>query len=105
MSFEYLDQEELQFLDDGAKEAYNAYRRKFESEDWQQTVSWAEEQIEAVQQRELQAKSWDQIQFQRGTRYAYQEIVNLEGSVENQFRELVRTAQSRRIAEDEGDNE
>ena len=102
---EQLTQEELIFLDDGAKQIYNAYRRKFESEDWQQTVAWAEAQVKAVEGRELQAKSWDQIQYCRGQRASYQEIINLEAGIENQFIELVRAAQAKALAEDEAENE
>jgi len=102
---EQLSQEDIIFLDDGAKQIYNAYRRKFESEDWQQTVAWAEAQVKAVEGRELQAKSWDQVQFCRGQRASYMEIVNLEAGIENQFIELVRAAQAKQIADDEGENE
>lgn len=100
-----MEQEDLVYLSDDAQEAYMAFQRKFESDDWNQTVEWAKTQIEMVKDRELSAKSWDQIMFARGSRFSYEEIVNLEASVENQFIELVRSAQARAIAEDEQEHE
>ncbi len=100
-----MEQEELIYLSNDAQEAYMAFQRKFESEDWIQTVEWAKTQIDLVKDRELSAKSWDQVMFNRGARYSYEEIVNLEASVENQFKELVRAAQATAIAEDEQEHE
>lgn len=100
-----MEQEELVYLNGDAQEAYMAFQRKFESDDWIQTVEWAKSQIESVLDRERSAKSWDQVLFNRGARSSYEEIVNLEASVENQFKELVRAAQESRIAELEQEHE
>lgn len=100
-----MEQEELVYLDAGAQEAYMAFQRKFESDDWIQTVAWAKTQIESVKERELSAKSWDQVIFNRGARSSYEDIVNLEASVENQFKELVHEAQAKQIAEEEQEHE
>lgn len=100
-----MEQDDLIYLSNDAQEAYMAFQRKFESDDWIQTVEWAKTQIEMVKSRELSAKSWEHVLFNRGARSSYEEIVNLEASVENQFLELVERAKAAKIAEDEGEAE
>lgn len=100
-----LDQEDMQFLSDDAQEAYNAFQRRFESEDWKALVEWAQDNANQCMARQLVATKWDDILLCRGEARAYSNIVDLETSTENQFLALVHEAQSKAIAEVEGDHE
>jgi len=96
-----MEQEDLRYLDDGAQEAYMAFQRRFESDDWKSLIEWAESQAAQAASRQLAAQSWDQFLTARGTRTAYQEIINLETTIENQFKNLVDEARELQIAEAE----
>lgn len=100
-----MDQDDLKYLDDGAQEAYNAFQRRFESDDWKTLIEWAEEQAAVAASGQLAATSWDQVLVAKGKRLAYMDIIQLETTIENQFLNLVAEAKEMRIAEDEGANE
>lgn len=100
-----MDQEDLVYLDDGAQEAYNAFQRRFESEDWKALTEWAEEQAARAATDQLAATSWDQVLIAKGKRMSYMDIIGLETSIENQFLNLVAEAKEMRIAADEAENE
>lgn len=100
-----MNQEDLIYLDNAAQTAYMAFTRRFESEDWKTMVEWAEERASAAGLRQLNATTWDQANIARGSRQAFQEIVNLENDVENQFITLVAQAKEAQIAEDETEHE
>lgn len=100
-----MEQDDLRYLDDGAQEAYNAFQRRFESEDWKTLIEWADEQASAAAASQLAATSWDQVLISRGKRLAYIDIINLETSIENQFLNLVAEAKEMSIAKDEEDAE
>lgn len=93
-----MDQDDLRYLDDGAQEAYNAFQRRFESDDWKTLIEWAEEQAAVAASSQLAASSWDQVLVAKGKRLAYTDIVNLETTIENQFLNLVAEAKESQIA-------
>lgn len=100
-----MEQDDLKYLSDTAQEVYMAYQRKFESEDWQQTVEWAKERAATCAARQLAAQSWESVQFAKGARSSFEEIINLETEIENQFLTAVAEAKAKQIAEDEQENE
>lgn len=100
-----MEQEDLVYLSDQAQEAYMAFQRRFESEDWKALVDWAMEQSASAAARQLAAQSWDHALVAKGNRQAFTEIVDLESTIENQFITLVAEAKEMKIAEAEEDNE
>ena len=100
-----MTQDDLQYLSPQAQEAYMAFVRRFESEDWKSLVEWAEEQAASAGARQLASQSWDQFLVSKGTRQAFQEIVNLETTIENQFTALVQEARVKEIAVAEEEHE
>lgn len=100
-----MEQEDLVYLDDSAQEAYMAFQRRFESDDWKSLIEWAQEQAAQAASRQLAASTWDQVLVARGNRQSYMEIINLETTIENQFKNLVDEARELKIAEAEGDAE
>lgn len=100
-----MEQDELKYLSDQAQEVYMAYQRKFESDDWQQTVEWAKERAASCAARQLAARSWEEVQFAKGARSSFEELINLEAEIENQFKTLAAEAAAKLIAEDEQEHE
>lgn len=100
-----MEQEDLVVLDYQAQELYMAYQRKFESEDWKQTVEWAKERAATNAVRQLAAKSWDDVNQAKGARNAFEEIIDLESATENHFLNLVAEARASALAVDEGEHE
>lgn len=100
-----LEQDDMMILSDEAQEAYNAFQRRFESDDWKALVEWAKDNAAECMARQLVASKWDDVLLCRGEARAYSNIVDLETSTENQFLALVQEARAKEIAEVEGDNE
>lgn len=100
-----MDQDDLVYLSDQAQEQYNAFRRRFESDDWKSMVDWAEERATSAAARQLAASTWDQALLQKGMRQAFQEIVNLEQAIEHEFESAVAEAKAQQIAQDEAEHE
>lgn len=100
-----LDQEDMQYLSDQAQEVYNAYQRRFESEDWKALVEWSDEQAGKAAGRQLTASKWDDILLLRGEMRAYHQISSLEATTENEFLAMVQEAKAKLIAEAEEDFE
>lgn len=100
-----MEQEDLVYLSDQAQEAYMAFQRRFESDDWKSLIDWAKEQSTATSIRQLSAQKWDDVLIARGMRMAWNEIIDLEVTVENQFLTLVAEAKEQRIVEDEEEHQ
>lgn len=100
-----MEQDDLTYLSDQAQEAYMAFQRKFESDDWKATVEWAQQQAAQAASRQLASQSWDHFLVAKGQRLSYMELINLESSVENEFLSAVADARAKSIAEDEGEHE
>lgn len=100
-----MQQDDLRYLDSEAQQLYMAYQRRFESDDWKELIEWSVEEHTKCVARELVASKWEDVVMCRGERRAYQNIINLETSVTNQFNSLVDRAKELEIAAVEGDNE
>lgn len=99
-----MDQEDLATLSREQQEVYMAYQRKFESEDWKETVEWAKGQAAMHAARQLAAASWDSFQVAKGQRLSYMDIINLESAIENEFLTVVAEARAKLLAEVEEEN-
>lgn len=96
-----MEQDELAVLSHQAQEMYNAYQRRFESDDWKSTVEWATEQVSKAAASIINASKWDDVVFARGSMTAYQSFVNLEADIENQFKSLAEEAKGQEMLEAE----
>jgi hypothetical protein len=100
-----MDQDDLALLSADAQQEYMAYQRKFESEDWKETVEWAKSQAAVHAARQLAAQSWEQFMIAKGQRLSYMDIINLEDAIENEALSAVDEARERSIAAVEAENE
>jgi hypothetical protein len=87
-----LDLEQINLLDNGAKERYMLLEKLFDHAGFKYLLEWAKAQVVDATNREMNATNWEQVCFFRGARLAYANFANIEDFSEREFAEIAQNA-------------
>jgi hypothetical protein len=96
-----LDLEQIQLLDNNAKERYMLMEKLFEHPGFKFLLLWAKAQVEDATTREMNAANWEQVCFLRGARMAYSNFVNIEEFSEREFAIEAQNALERKFEDEQ----
>ena len=91
---EPLNLDEIQKLDPANRTDYLALRRMFESDGWRLFLQWLNLSTQNLMQRQLDAKTWDDVLLARGGFISAQTCASIENITEVTYRNIVENADS-----------